>query len=320
MDYDFSKIITLSLFAATFRMTTPVLFATLGGIFSSQTGIFHVGLEGLMNIGAFFAVLGSVQTGNPWGGLMYALVACTIANLVFAVIHLELKANEIIAGLALNIFAIGLTNYLIVAVFNAYGYFQSPDIKGFNVIDLPIIKDIPIIGEILSGHFLLVYIAFFLTYAIYIILYRMPIGFHMRAVGERIEAAEAVGISPKRMKYLGFVLCGILCGMAGTFLSLAYLNVFSEGMSAGRGWLALAAINFGEMKPGKSLIACILFGFVDALAIPLQQFGLPSQIVQMLPYAVTIIVLGASAIQKEARKKSVDGGKRKFAVQTQIGS
>ena len=303
MEIDLSRIITISLFATTLRMATPVLLATLGGIFSSQTGIFHVGLEGLLDIGAFFAVVGSVYTGSPWGGLVYAIVACLFASLIFAFVHLELKANEIIVGLALNIFATGMTNYLLVAVLGATGYYQSPLLKGFSPVQIPIIKDIPILNELLSGHFPLVYIAFFMVIVVYLILYRTPFGFHIRAVGEKIESAEAIGINPKRIKYAGLLIAGVFCAMGGSFLSLSYLNLFSEGMSAGRGWLALAAINFGLGRPIPALVACLIFGFADALALRLQQFGLPSQVVLMLPYVVTVLALAASAIRQETRKR-----------------
>lgn len=305
MDFDLSRIITLSLFAATLRMTTPILFATLGGIFSSHTGIFHVGLEGLMDIAAFFAVVGSVKTGSPWGGLAYAIVACLVASLVFAVVHLEMRANEVIVGLALNIFAAGLTNFLLVAVLDSTGFYQSPLIIGFSQWDIPVLKDIPVVNELLSGHFPLVYISFLFVFLVYLFLYRTPLGFHLRAVGEKVAAAEAVGINPKKIKYIGLLICGLLCSLGGTFLSLSYLNMFSEGISAGRGWVALAAINFGEMKPLRSLVACLIFGFADALAMRLQQFGMPSQIVLMLPYVSTLIVLIASAISRESKKTNI---------------
>lgn len=303
MEIDLSRIITISLFAATLRMTTPILLATLGGIFSSQTGIFHVGLEGLMDIGAFFAVVGSVATGSPWGGLLYAMVACTVASLIFAIIHLEMGANEIIVGLALNIFATGMTNYLLVAILGATGYYQSPLIKGFSEVQIPLIKDIPVLNELLSGHFPLVYIAFILVVVVYLVLYRTPFGFHIRAVGEKVEAAEAIGINPKRIKYAGLLIAGVFCALGGTFLSLSYLNLFSENISAGRGWLALAAINFGLGRPVPGLIACLIFGFADALALRLQQFGLPSQVVLMLPYITTLLVLGGAAIRQETKKR-----------------
>ena len=302
--FDFGRIITLSLFAATLRMTTPVLFATLGGIFSSQVGIFNVGLEALLDIGAFFAVVGSVQTGSPWGGLLYAMVACLFTSFLFAVIHLELKANEIIVGLALNIFATGLTRYLMVEMLGATGFYQSDLLIGFKLVDIPLIKDIPVVGELLSGHFPLVYMAFAFVVLVYVILYKTPFGFHLRAVGEKIEAAESVGINPHKMKYIGLLLSGLFCSFGGAFLSLSYLNLFSENMTAGRGWLALAAINFGKNRPVRSLIACLIFGFADALALRLQQFGLPSQLVLMLPYVSTLVVLVLSAISDEHKKKT----------------
>jgi len=300
---DFGSIFTLTLFAATFRMATPILFATMGGIFSSQSGIFNVGLESLLIIGAFFAVVGSVKTGDPMGGLLFAVVACLIATLIFALLHLELKANAIIVGLAMNIFAAGMTNYLLVEMLDATGVYQSDLIIGFKEVHIPFIKDIPFLGDLVSGHFPLVYVAFLSVWVVYLILYKTPFGFHLRAVGEKPQAAESIGINPKKMKYYGLLVSGLMSAFGGTFLSLSYLNLFAEGMTAGRGWLALAAINFGGSKPVRSLIACLIFGFADALAVRLQQFGLPSQIVLMLPYISTLIVLLFSAISDERKKK-----------------
>jgi simple sugar transport system permease protein len=297
------RILTLTLFATTLRMTTPVLFATLGGIFSAHTGIFNVGLEGLMDLGAFFAIVGSVALGNPWAGLVLAVIACVITSFAFAAIHLELKANELIVGLALNIFAYGLTNYMLVAILGATGYYKTPDIAGFQPVHIPLIASIPVLGDLISGHSPLVYLAFISVAIVYVALYKTPWGFHLRSVGENADAAEAVGINTRRMKYIGVVLGGVLCGFGGTFLSLAYLNMFSEGMTAGRGWLALAAVNFGESRPVRSLVATLIFGFADALAIRLQQFGLPSQIVLMLPYVATLVVLVASAVQRSRKAK-----------------
>ncbi len=292
------RIVNLTLFVATLRMATPVLFATLGGIFSAHSGVFNVGLEGLLDIGAFFAVVGSVLLGNAWGGLAFSIVACLVASLMFAIVHLELKADEIIVGLALNLFAYGLTNYLLVAILGATGFYQSPRIVGFQPVNIPLIESLPVIGDLLSGHFPLVYLGFIGVALSYLFLYKTPWGFHLRAVGENEEAAEAVGINTRRVKYTGMMLSGVMCGFGGAFLSLAYLNMFSENMTAGRGWLALAAVNFGESRPVKSLVATLVFGFADALAIRLQQFGLPSQLVLMLPYIATLVVLVLSALQQ----------------------
>lgn len=301
---DLSSIITIALFASALRMATPIIFATMGGIFSSHTGIFNVGLEGMMLIGSFFAVYGSVQTGSAYGGLLYAIIACLVVSLLFAILHLEFKANPIIVGLALNIFAIGMTNYLLTALLDVYGVYKTDLIIGFNELEIPLIHEIPILGELISGHFPLVYFSFVSVYIVYLVLYKTPFGFHLRAVGEKIDAAESIGVNTKKMKYYGLLVSGLFCAFGGTFLSLSYLTLFSEEMTAGRGWLALAAINFGRMRPVPSLMACLIFGFADALAVRLQQFGLPSQVVLMLPYIMTVIVLFISAIIAERRKKS----------------
>lgn len=315
---DLSSILTISLFAAAFRMATPIIFATMGGIFSSHTGIFNVALEGFLLIGAFFAVIGSVQTGSPYGGLMYAIVACLIASIVFAVLHLELHANPIIVGLAMNIFAVGMTNYLLTALLNVYGVYKTDLIVGFGVVNIPVIQSIPILGELISGHFPLVYFAFLSVYIVYLVLYKTPFGFHLRSVGEKIDAAESIGVNTKKMKYYGLMVSGLLCAFGGTFLSLSYLTMFSEDMTAGRGWLALAAINFGRMRPIPSLIACLIFGFADALAVRLQQFGLPSQVVLMLPYLMTVIVLFISAVVAERRKKSMQLKQNQIEIATPL--
>lgn len=301
---DLSSIITIALFASALRMATPIIFATMGGIFSSHTGIFNVGLEGMMLIGSFFAVYGSVQTGSAYGGLLFAILACLVVSLLFAFLHLELKANPIIVGLALNIFAIGMTNYLLTALLDVYGVYKTDLIVGFNEFEIPLIHKIPIIGELLSGHFPLVYFSFVSVYIVYLVLYKTPFGFHLRSVGEKIDAAESIGVNTKKMKYYGLMVSGLFCAFGGTFLSLSYLTLFSEEMTAGRGWLALAAINFGRMRPVPSLMACLIFGFADAFAVRLQQFGLPSQIVLMLPYIMTLIVLFISAVINERKKKS----------------
>jgi len=315
-----SSILTLSLFAAALRMATPIIFATMGGIFSSHTGIFNVALEGFMLIGSFFAVLGSVRTGSAYGGLLFAIIACLVAALVFAVLHLELKANPIIVGLAMNIVAIGLTNYLLTATFNVYGLYKTDLIVGFKELQIPLIHQIPIVGELLSGHFPLVYFSFVSVYIVYLVLYKTPFGFHLRSVGEKIDAAESIGVNTKKMKYYGLLVSGLLCAFGGTFLSLSYLTMFSEDMTAGRGWLALAAINFGRMRPVPSMIACLIFGFADALAVRLQQFGLPSQVVLMLPYLMTVIVLFLSAVVAERRKKSLRLKQNKVDIATPLQS
>jgi len=299
-----SRLFNIALFASSLRMTTPVLYATLGGIFCSEAGVLNVGLEGLMLIGAFFGVVGSVTLGSAWGGLLVAVIASFLLSLAFAAVHLEWGADEMIVGLALNILGYGLTTYLLLVIFDVSGYYSSPDIVGFTLLRFSLLDGLPVIGPILSGHFALVYLGFVAVAATYFFLYKTPWGFRLRSVGENPEAAEAVGINLRRMKYAGVLIGGMLCGCGGAFLSLAHLNLFSEDMTAGRGFLALAAVNFGERKPLKCLAAALIFGFADALAIRLQRFGLPSQLVLMLPYIATVVILALSAIQRMAAQRA----------------
>jgi ABC-type uncharacterized transport system permease subunit len=293
-------LVNIALFASSLRMTTPILFATLGGLFCSEVGVLNVGLEGLMIIGAFFGVVGSVALSSAWGGLLIAIVACLVFSFAFAAVHLEWGADEMIVGLALNILGYGLTTYLLVVLFDVSGYYSSSDIVGFQPIHIPGIESIPVIGQILSGQFALVYLGFLAVASSWFVLYRTPWGFWLRSVGESPEAAEAVGLNLRVIRYAGVLIGGLFCAVGGAFLSLAHLNLFSEEMTAGRGFLALAAVNFGERKPLKCLVAALIFGFADAVAIRLQRFGLPSQLVLMLPYIATVVILTLSAIQRLA--------------------
>lgn len=299
-----ARLFNIALFASSLRMAAPILYATLGGIFCSEAGVLNVGLEGLMLTGAFFAIVGSVALSSAWGGLLVAVLACLILSLAFAAVHLEWGADEMIVGLALNLLGYGVTTYLLAVIFDVVGYYSSPDVVGFELIRIPLVDRVPVVGSILSGHFALVYLAVVAVVATQFLLYNTPWGFRLRSVGENPEAAEAVGINLRRMKYAGVLIGGILCGFGGAFLSLAHLNLFSEDMTVGRGFLALAAVNFGERKPLKCLAAALIFGFADALAIRLQRFGLPSQLVLMLPYIATVVILALSSIQRIAAQRA----------------
>jgi ABC-type uncharacterized transport system permease subunit len=299
-----SRLFNIALLASSLRMAAPVLYATLGGIFCSEAGVLNVGLEGLLLTGAFFAIVGSVALSSAWGGLLVAILACLVLSLAFAAVHLEWGADQMIVGLALNLLGYGVTTYLLAVIFDVVGYYSSPDVVGFELIQIPLVSQLPIIGPILSGHFALVYLGFVAVAATHFILYKTPWGFRLRSVGENPEAAEAVGINLRLMKYAGVLIGGALCGCGGAFLSLAHLNLFSEDMTAGRGFLALAAVNFGERKPLKCLAAVLIFGFTDALAVRLQRFGLPSQLVLMLPYIATVVILALSAFQRTTAQRA----------------
>lgn len=284
-------IFNLALIAATLRTTAPILLVALGGTFTTKAGIFNIGLEGQMLIAAFFAVLGSIWTSSAIGGVLIGMMAAMIFAGTFSLLVVTLRANEVVVGLALNILAGGLTISLTKAIFGTRGSIVNPDIVGFSPVNIPIIDDIPGLDRVLSGYTPLVYLAFILVFVVWIIFYRTRLGLHIRVTGEKPEAAEALGINPKTMQHIASLMCGALAGMAGAHLSLGYITMFAENMSAGRGFMAVAVLIFSNGDPVKVLIGCLLFGFSDAMALRLQTFGFPSYLVLTVPYIVTLTAL-----------------------------
>lgn len=295
-------ILGAALLASWIRLTAPILLAALGGLVSERAGIFNVALEGLMLIGAFFAVAGTWWTREPLVGVGLAVVAALGVALVLALV-VDLGGDAIVAGLAVNIFALGLTTYLVRPVFGVQGSFYDPALQGLPDIAIPVIADVPVVGQLLSGYSILVYLAFGLAVAGQVLLYRHPWGVRLRAVGEAPTAAFAVGIPVRRTRYLALALSGILCGLAGAQLSISLVTQFVQGMTAGRGFIALVAVMFGRATPLGVLGASLLFGFAYALTLRLQGTAIPPQFVAMLPYVATLLVLVAIALRARARAR-----------------
>jgi len=289
-------IINVGLFAAAIRMATPIALAALGGIFSERVGVVNIGLEGMMLMGAFSGVIVSYYTANPWLGVLGAIVVGGLLGLMHAFLTVTLKGDQIVSGTGINILALGFTAYASEVVWGSRG--ASGSVASLGVIDLPLIIDIPVIGEIIGSHTPLVYIMIIIVLLAQIILFKTPFGLRLRAVGEHPAAADTAGINVFRMKYIGIVASGMLAGLGGVFLSLAHLSIFSWGMTGGRGFIALAAMIFGGWIPLGAFGASLLFGFTDALQMRLQSMGiLPPQIILMLPYIITVIVL-AGVVRK----------------------
>ena len=294
-------ILNLALIQNTIRTATPLILAGLGGLLTMHAGILNIGMEGMILIGAFFGVLGSYFFASSFMGVVMAIISGIVMGFLFGFFVIELKADEFIIGIAINIFAGGLTVFLLRSIFGVKGAFSSPDIKPLPDVSLPFIGNIEFLDTILNNHSIFVYISWILTIIIFIFLYKTPYGFWLRASGEHPQSLETAGVSPKKMKYMSSVMCGVFCGMAGAHLSLGYLTLFTENMSAGRGFIALAAIIFGAYNPAKTFAAALLFGFFDALGIRLQSVGIPSQFTQMIPYIATIAVLFIVVQRKNAK-------------------
>ena len=286
-----AQVFTISLIAATLRTTAPILLVALGGAFTTKAGIFNIGLEGQMLMGAFFGVLGSMWTGSALGGLFFGVTASVIMAVIFSVFVVTLRANEVVVGLALNIMAGGLTISLTKAIFGMRGSIVNPAIVGMPRIRLPLIHDLRPLGQILSGYTPLVYVAFAMVFVVWVILFRTRLGLYIRVTGEKPEAAQSLGIRTARMQHIASCLCGVLAGIAGVHLSLGYIVMFAENMSSGRGFMAVAVLIFSGGDPVKVLLGCLLFGFADAASLRLQTMGVSSYLVLMVPFVVSVSAL-----------------------------
>ena len=298
-------IFNILLLQNTLRTATPVVLAALGCLMTQHVNITNIGIDGMMLMGAFFAVAGSYYTGSWVGGLAIAVLIGVILGLFYYLFVIKFKSDEFIIGVALNIFAGGLTIFLLRTMFGVTGSFSDPAIVPLPTIHIPLIKDIPVIGPLISGNTLLVYVSWILVPVCWAFIYKTPAGFHLRAAGEYPDALTACGKSPDKMKCLASVLCGVLSSVAGAHLSLGYLTMFSQNMSAARGYVAFACVIFGGGNPPRVFLAALLFGFIDALGLRMQKF-IPSDITSMAPYVVTIVMMVAVVLM-ERRKREKRG-------------
>lgn len=287
----FIEFIDVKLFSAMIRMTTPIVLAALGGLMTSQAGILNISLEGTMIIAAFSAVCGSYLLHSALFGVIFGMLAGVVMSVLFSLFVIRLKADEFVIGIALNLFAAGLTVYLSKAIFGTKGSFTSARIVGLPTLDLPLLDRIPLLGAICNHHSLFIYLSWLLVGGTYFFLYHTKWGLWLRAAGEHPEALETAGVSVLRMRYASSTVCGIFCALAGTHLSLGYLTMYAPNISAGRGWIAIAASILGKNNPLGVLGASLIFGLADGMGMRLQGMGLPSQFTLMIPYLVTVLVL-----------------------------
>ena len=292
----------VSVLSAMLRLTTPVLFASIGGCFGHKANVLNIGLESFLAFSAFFAMCGSYWAGNPWMGLLLGIVSGVVASIVFAVFVLNFNSNPMVIGIAMNLAAWGITNYLLGIIFNKRSIFIDPRIKSFSVIDIPVLKDIPYIGDIINGQNILVYLAGISVLVAFYLMYKTPFGLRVRGIGIKEVATQSVGINSVRYKWAAILLGGLFCGIGGSFLTIGGSSMFTEKISAGNGFLALAAIMVGDGHPGKTALACLVFGYASALSVTLQSMCIPSQVVISFPYLITVIILVASALLGRAKQ------------------
>lgn len=280
---------------------TPILLAALGGTFTFYAGIFNIAMEGMMLAGAFFAVLGSYYFDSWLMGIVCAILGSLLMAVIFIFFAVTLKTDEFVTGIALNLFALGATTYMLRQIFNVKGAFSNPGIVPIPRIHIPFLNQIPVIGEILSGQNLIVYITLLVVFISAFVIFKTRFGLRLRAAGYNAPSLDSSGVSSAKIHIWSLIICGVLCGLAGAFLSLGYVTLFSENMSAGRGWISLAAVILVNGNPWGIALISLLFGFTDGLGLLLQQY-MPSQFTSMVPYVATLIALYFYSIQARKRK------------------
>jgi len=279
-----------ALFAAMLRFATPLLFGALGGIVSERSGVVNIGIEGMMLMGCYFGIYGA-DIGGSWViGLLVAMVAGGALALVHAVFSVTLRADQIVGGVAINLLALGITGYLYV---DHYGDQGTPDdVSRVPDITLPLIKDIPFVGDAIGKTNLMTWLAILLVIGLAVFLFRTPQGLRLRSVGEHPRAAETVGLSVIRTRYLAVITSGVFAALGGAYLSIGFLGSFNQNLTAGRGYIALAVVICGRWRPGGALAFACLFGFSSAIAQRLPTFSDSGAVLfQALPYVLTIIVV-----------------------------
>jgi simple sugar transport system permease protein len=286
-------IFTAGLLAATLRFATPLAFAAMGGIFSERSGVVNIGLEGMMLVGAFFAVWGALWSGTWVVGLLMGMLFGGLLALVHGFFCIHLRADQIISGFAVNLLALGVTGFLFTSL---YPDGIPDDVSRVPNVSLSFLSEIPAIGDFLEGVFgnlnLLVWLMLLTVVLTHIVLFKTTIGLRIRACGEHPRAADTVGISVYRVRYAAVVTSGALAALGGAFLSLGFVGSFSENMTVGKGYIALAAVIFGKWRPGWAFAATLLFGFGYALAIPLQrEADISSALIATLPYILTLVAV-----------------------------
>lgn len=287
------RLFDVSLLLVSLRMSTSLILAAIGGVFSERSGVVNIGLEGMMLVGAFSGMLGSYWTGNPWMGVLAAMVSGGLLASLHAVVCIRYHANQAVSGAGMILLATGLSSFGLRAIFHHAG--NSPTVNALNTTD--ILKSVPVIGDFLVLLPPFVYVAFAAVALAHFVIYKTPLGLRIISVGENPRAADTLGINVYAIRFGCVILSGVLAGLGGAYLSLGQLNLFQEGMSSGRGFIALAAVIMGKWTPIGAMLSCLLFGFADALQLKLQTIPgnlIPAEILLTLPYVIILLVLAGA--------------------------
>ncbi len=293
----FSMTVLVGILASGIRLATPYLYAAIGETFGQRSGVLNLGVDGQMLMGAFTAFYVAITTGNLWLGILSAMVVGALMGLAMAFVTVNLHAEQGISGIGFFLFGLGLSDLLFQKLLGTV-----ETVKGFPKVHIPLLSDLPVVGEIFFRQNVLVYIAFALVPIAWFILNKTTLGLKIRAVGENPEAADSLGVSVVRIRYFTIILGGTLSGVAGASMSIALVNVFQQNMTSGLGFIAVALVYFGAWRPWRVLAGALLFSLVNSLQLWIQVLGIPipSDIAVMMPYILTILVLVATVSRVRA--------------------
>lgn len=286
---------------STIRSTTPVLFAALGSAICSQAGVFNIALEGQMLISSFVAIAVNYFTGNTFLAVSAGVLSGALIGLIVAVLQVKYNAADMVIGTSINLLVGALTSILLSIILGVQGSFSSPQLVALKKINLPIIKEIPVVRVLFQNLTILDYLAYIIAIIIFIYLYKTVSGFRVISIGVNKEAAESLGIRAIRTRMLIVVLSGALCGLGGAVLSMGQVTLFTENMTAGRGFIAMAAANMGMNHPLHIIVSSLFFGFAQAFGATMQNV-VPSQLTMTLPYIATIVALAVFSNRANRRK------------------
>ncbi len=287
----FDQLFDAALLDSVVRASVPILLAAIGGLVCERAGVFQISLEGTMLVGAFTAVSVSYVSGNAYLGVLGAIAGGMATSSLLAVGHVSRKGDPIVIGIAINLLAVGLTGFLLPQFFDLRGVFRDPAIVGLEKYEIPLLADLPVVGDALFDMTLVGYLAFVLVPVVWIMLFRTAVGLRLRGVGENPAAAHTRGVPVTTYQYTAVATSGLLAGLAGAQLALGNVVQFAENMTAGRGWIAVVAVLLGRAHPFGVLAACLLFGFAEGLGFRLQGNGFAVQATDALPWVATLLAL-----------------------------
>lgn len=286
---------------STIRSTTPVLLAALGCAICSQVGVFNIALEGQILIGSFVAIVANYFTGNVYIAVLCGVLAGAAVSSLVAVLQVKYKAADMVIGTSVNLLVSGLTSVLLSTILGVKGSFSSPDLKALPKISIPVIRDIPFVGRALEQLTFIDYLSYGLAILMFVYLYKTVQGFRVQSIGKNKEAAGSLGIKTLKIQILAVLVSGALCGLGGAVLSMGQVTLFTENMSSGRGYIAMASASMGQSQPLFIIISSLFFGFCQALGVSLQNV-IPSQLTLAIPYIATIIALSIFGSRKLRKK------------------